>query len=141
VKWFPRYRFSCPCCGWNGVDQALINRLDAAVDELAELVGKSPAVMVVTSGCRCEKHNREVGGAKNSYHLRGMAADTMPVVDGFDDTELMRFWFLALVRAGFRGVGYTNGVAIHADLRDGLPQFWAPEGVARKAGRYVYLMK
>ena len=29
----------------------------------------------ITSGYRCQKLNRSVGGQPNSYHLRGMAAD------------------------------------------------------------------
>jgi len=31
------------------------------------------------SGCRCETHNAEVGGAADSAHLRRSALDTMPV--------------------------------------------------------------
>lgn len=31
--------------------------------------------IIVTSGYRDPEHNRAVGGAKNSYHLKGMAAD------------------------------------------------------------------
>jgi uncharacterized protein YcbK (DUF882 family) len=31
--------------------------------------------IIVNSGYRCERHNREVGGVANSQHLRGEAAD------------------------------------------------------------------
>jgi len=31
--------------------------------------------MVISSGYRCKKHNKEVGGVPNSAHLRGLAAD------------------------------------------------------------------
>ena len=31
--------------------------------------------MVINSGYRCEKHNKKVGGAPNSAHLRGLAVD------------------------------------------------------------------
>jgi len=31
--------------------------------------------IIVTSGCRCKKHNQNVGGAENSYHLSGKALD------------------------------------------------------------------
>lgn len=37
----------------------------------------------VNSGYRCEKLNAKVGGKKNSYHLKGMAADLH--VDGEKD--------------------------------------------------------
>ena len=31
--------------------------------------------VVVVSGCRSRNHNRKIGGARESYHLRCMAAD------------------------------------------------------------------
>jgi uncharacterized protein YcbK (DUF882 family) len=31
--------------------------------------------MTVLSGCRCEDHNRAVGGVENSQHVYGRAAD------------------------------------------------------------------
>lgn len=31
--------------------------------------------VIITSGYRTPTHNKEVGGAKYSYHMRGMAAD------------------------------------------------------------------
>lgn len=34
--------------------------------------------MTITSGMRCPKHNKAVGGAENSYHLHGMAIDFVP---------------------------------------------------------------
>ena len=33
--------------------------------------------LFVTSGFRCEMHNKSVGGHENSYHKRGMAIDIM----------------------------------------------------------------
>lgn len=42
---------------------------------LDKLRKKIDAPIIVTSGYRCKKHNKEVGGAENSYHMRGMAAD------------------------------------------------------------------
>lgn len=32
----------------------------------------------ITSGARCETHNREVGGAEHSQHMRGLAIDWKP---------------------------------------------------------------
>ena len=31
--------------------------------------------MIITSGYRCRAVNNKVGGASNSYHLKGLAAD------------------------------------------------------------------
>ena len=40
--------------------------------------------IIITSGYRCEALNARVGGVKNSYHTRGMAADIRPR-NGFVD--------------------------------------------------------
>ena len=60
--------FSCHCCGKlpkDGMDARLIevlNKMDVQEEE-------------VNSGYRCEFHNAEVGGVKNSFHVQGCAAD------------------------------------------------------------------
>ena len=38
--------------------------------------------MKVTSGHRTKAHNKRVGGAKHSYHLKDMARDIVPVKRG-----------------------------------------------------------
>ena len=54
-------------------DIANITRLvDVVLDPLREAYGKP---IVVTSGYRCDELNKAVGGAKNSHHRFGMAAD------------------------------------------------------------------
>jgi zinc D-Ala-D-Ala carboxypeptidase len=37
------------------------------------LLDNSP--IIITSGWRSEKYNKKIGGAKNSYHIQGMALD------------------------------------------------------------------
>ena len=59
--------FSCKC-GKNNINQRVIN--------MSETIRMALGVPVhVNSGCRCEKHNKAVGGAKSSKHLKGLAAD------------------------------------------------------------------
>ena len=46
--------------------------------------------VVISSGYRCRELNEKVGGAKNSQHMRGEAAD-IRVKDSRELTETMRF--------------------------------------------------
>lgn len=76
----------------NTPSSAVRNNLEALVknilDPLREAWG---APIVVTSGYRCEKLNKVVGGAKNSQHLYGQAADIRTVSDSRDDNmKLLR---------------------------------------------------
>lgn len=43
-------------------------------DQLREAYGKPIAI---TSGARCEKHNKKIGGSKNSNHVKGLAMDLL----------------------------------------------------------------
>ena len=69
AKYFKESEFTCKCgCGKNNISQELVTRLDAAREEAG-------VPFVVTSGCRCEKRNKEAGGVAGSSHLKGMAVD------------------------------------------------------------------
>ena len=52
------------------VPYSLLKRLDI----LRSTVGEP---LHVTSGYRCPKYNARVNGAKNSYHMKGLAADLL----------------------------------------------------------------
>lgn len=51
---------------------ALSNLVTYVLDPLREMYGKP---ITINSGYRCPKLNAAVGGAKNSQHMRGEAAD------------------------------------------------------------------
>jgi uncharacterized protein YcbK (DUF882 family) len=69
AKYFKQEEFECKCgCGTNNVDDELVQVLD-----YLRTVMRKP--IVITSGLRCEAHNTAVGGAQNSQHLSGKAAD------------------------------------------------------------------
>jgi len=69
MKYFKRSEFACKCgCGLDTVDYELAK----VVDNLREHFN---APTVITSGCRCEEHNKSVGGAKGSKHTLGIACD------------------------------------------------------------------
>jgi hypothetical protein len=55
---------------WDAPKACLKHSLAGVMYEVSRV---SP--VVVTSTCRSKAHNRKVGGAKKSYHLRGMAVD------------------------------------------------------------------
>jgi hypothetical protein len=75
------------------VDTDAMDRLQALRDRL----GKP---LVLTSAYRSPEHNRRVGGAKNSYHMQGVAFDVR--MENHDPHR-----FEATARAeGFTGFGY-----------------------------------
>jgi hypothetical protein len=66
----------------------------------------------ITSGCRSHAHNRRVGGARKSLHLRCMAADIR--VTSVSQSKLKRF-----LRSlpGHGGIGtYCNKSIVHIDV-------------------------
>lgn len=81
-----------------------------AMDKLQRLRDRLGVPLIITSAYRSPEHNRAVGGAKNSYHMRGVAFDIR--MDNHDPHE-----FEAAARAvGFTGFGYyvKNGF-MHID--------------------------
>ncbi len=62
----------CRHCG-QIPDQAAIEATAAFLEEVREFLGNRP--VHILSAVRCAQHNAAVGGAPESYHLRGMAAD------------------------------------------------------------------
>ena len=80
MRFFKEQEFVCRCCG--GLPPFAKENIEALVenvlDPLRERYGKP---IVVNSGYRCAKHNREVGGATNSQHMCGEAADIRPTTN------------------------------------------------------------
>ena len=73
--------FQCGCgrCEIQRADP----RLFAMLEELRECVGRP---IVISSGYRCEAHNRKVGGSTFSKHCAGLAVDLpMPSFDLIED--------------------------------------------------------
>ena len=68
TKNFKVSEFACKHCGKNLIDQRVLNM----AQELRDYLG---VPVRVNSGYRCETHNKNVGGVKNSKHVLGKAAD------------------------------------------------------------------
>jgi len=72
-KNFLRTEFACRCgCGFDSVDPELAYVVQGVRDTFNKPV-------VLTSACRCKKHNKSVGGHRKSKHLEGIAADIVVI--------------------------------------------------------------
>ena len=71
--------FACKCCSQSKINIQLI----MALENLREMAN---APIIIISGYRCPKHNREIGGAKNSQHLYGNAVDIK--IKGYTPTQV-----------------------------------------------------
>ena len=99
------------CAGEYYHDPAFLDALEA----MRALVGP----LKINSAHRCKGHNRAVGGASASMHMRKIAADI--AITGHDRKTLAH----AAKKAGFRGIGYGR-TFIHVDL--GTRRAWTYPG-------------
>jgi len=103
---FLRKEFACHCgCGGDTVDAELLTVLE----DLRARFGKA---IKITSGYRCEKHNKAVGGGKTSQHLLGRAADVQ--VAGVPPQNIYNF--LNSQYSTTFGIG-SYGTFTHIDTR------------------------
>lgn len=112
----------CKCCGLLKYHPGFLNELQA----LRTAFGEG---MKLTSACRCEKHNKEVGGHPHSLHVgdkpyhagqQGALAVDVATPDG---AYRGRLFALAWKRGWSIGWNAKKGF-LHLDRRDyiGLPQ-------------------
>ena len=91
VSHFARGEMRCPCCGRGAVALALV----LALEDVRSLYGRP---VRITSGWRCEPHNRAVGGHPQSRHLVGCAADLAPLDRDRDRWEALRLAVVEVAR-------------------------------------------
>src|SRR5690242_10311706 len=122
---FSREEFVCHCCGEFRLDDHLL----AALEALRERVGEA---VLVLSGYRCPEHNRRVGGAANSQHVLGKAADVR--VPGL---TLQQMYELAESVPAFAqgGIGVYDRGFLHVDVREPRARW------SQVAGRYADIGK
>ena len=131
--------FACPCCGkWDAVDTHLVDGLE----DMRHLLDDKP--VLVTSGYRCSDHNKRIGGASQSKHVTGQAADI--VVTGCD---LLDVYAAALNIESFRrgGIGlYPPGPGngstgfLHVDTRTHQARWARIDGVYQSLDAAVGLL-
>lgn len=102
---YDEMKCKCGACGGGVMNADFMQKLQAVRDAYG-----SP--MTPKSGFRCEKRNEEEGGAKNSMHLFGRAAD----IECFSGVEKFKIMMIAIA-SGMNGIGIGNGF-IHLDDRE-----------------------
>lgn len=106
AAWAPYFtveEMRCPCCHRADMDKDFMHKLWSARRACG-------VVMPVSSGYRCIHHNKAVKGAKESWHLKGRAAD-ITCLGGVRRAAIVR----ALMDEGLSVIIYRTHV--HADLR------------------------
>jgi len=104
---FSRSEFKCNCnnCKFAAVDVELLEVLE-------DVRSHFNAPITITSGWRCHDYNALVGGAKDSYHKRGTAADFQ--VSGVTPLEVYK-WLDERYSHKY-GIGLYNSW-VHLDVR------------------------
>jgi len=111
ISHFKNSELSCSCgCGME-VEADLV----FALEQLRQIMG---IPLIINSGARCIEHNLDSGGAVNSKHINGIAAD----IAWIDDCAMINILTVAR-NCGFHGIGVNWGKFVHLDLR-GEIAFW-----------------
>lgn len=123
---FKSTEFDCHgvgCCSATEIDGKL-------VEYLQKISNHFKASVIITSGFRCTKHNKNIGGATGSYHTKGMAADI--VVVGVQPSEVAKY----AESIGVLGIGLyetsRDGYFVHIDARTS-KSFWYGQNEAYRS--------
>ena len=81
---FNSKEFECPCSKCDNDTQVISENLIKKLELVRNDYGKP---INVSSGYRCPAHNVEVGGAVDSAHVKGLAADLIPSLITLDDLD------------------------------------------------------
>ena len=113
-EYFKPEEFECHCgCGEKDVNPKLVDLLDRIRKSFDKPI-------TVVSGRRCKTYNTKVGGAENSQHIRGNAADIK--VKGVKAREVQEY-LMKHFDLECRGLGRYNSFT-HIDVRDGKIARW-----------------
>ena len=108
-NYFEDKELRCKCgCNQLKFDAEFKNTLN----EIRHELGKP---MYISSGYRCEKHNKEVGGKPGSAHTKGKGADVV-CENSVDRFNLIRI----AIKAGIKRIGVSSKF-IHLDNDESKP--------------------
>ena len=113
VRFFKRSEFACPCCGRCEMSEELIFKLD----HLRKCLGEP---IIITSGFRCEFHNKVVGGAPDSSHLKGLAVDISIPTSAYRYNLIT---YAVILRIPRIGIG-ANFIHLDIDKSKPCPVMW-----------------
>ena len=117
--------FKCKCCGKIRVDSTLIGFLEQLYAKL------NCSKIIVSSGYRCTRHDRAVGGSGAGRHTMGMAADICCY--GQDGKPIgSKYVACAAEDLGINGIGLNcggNHSYTHIDSRSAAAKWWGDESV------------
>ena len=118
---FDTSEVKCKCgkCNYStdeGAEKYITRNLIILLEQIRQSVNRP---LTITSGIRCPEHNKAVGGADSSTHLRGEAAD-IKISGSTERYELV----MAAMTKGCRRIGVYKGQDIvHVDVSThGVPQ-------------------
>lgn len=113
---FTSDEFACNgsgCCSTVKIDEKLVENLQKIRDHFGKPI-------TITSGYRCTKHNKKIGGASGSRHTKGQAADIL--VRDTTPAEVAKY----AESIGIKGIGlygFNDGNFVHIDTRE-KKSFW-----------------
>ena len=96
----------------DGADKVLIS--DELLAKLEEARAYGGFTITVNSGYRSAAHNKKVGGATNSNHTKGLAADVVFMKDG--KVVSAKLICCLCQTLGINGVAYISDKAVHLDV-------------------------
>jgi hypothetical protein len=109
--WFTE--FACKCGRMTCPKIKVVRELLVGLEKLRAL--GYPRGLRIVSGYRCPDHNAAVGGARNSQHMYGCAADLHPVARADAVLGLHAF-------SGVGAQGSLSGLVRHVDVRHAGPK-------------------
>jgi len=113
-KYFTAKEFECKCgCETLEVDDSFLVKLERA-REIAETIDSEYCSYIPTSGCRCDKHNKSIGGKEHSLHKAGDGFICHAVDLSANSDRKRAVVMISLLMAGFMHLG-VDKLFIHVD--------------------------